>query len=76
MLGAVVLAVGVVGLAGVDFLGMLGIGGPDGQGLAAFPAFQKPSEQADLTSGMPAKFFELYRCGGAFYTFVPQTAKG
>ena len=22
------------------------------------------------------KFFELYRCGGAFYTFVPQTAKG
>ena len=22
------------------------------------------------------KFFELYRCGGAIYTFVPQTAKG
>ena len=22
------------------------------------------------------KFFELYRCGGALYTFVPQTAKG
>ena len=24
----------------------------------------------------PQKFFELYRCGGALYTFVPQTAKG
>ena len=70
-----VLAIGVVGLAGVNFLGMLGIGGPDGQGLAAFPAFQKPSEQADLTSGTPVKFFWTMPLRRGFLYLCPADSK-
>src|SRR5699024_49156 len=56
-------AVGVVGLAGVNLLGTLGVGGPDGQGLAALAAFEQPGEQADLAvlpRTLPGAEFLLY----------------
>ena len=55
-----VLPKGIVGLAGINPLWVLGIGVADGQRLPALPAFEKPREQARLT-GSPRTLagFEL-----------------
>jgi chromosome partitioning protein len=60
VLAAMVLPKGIVGLAGINPLRVLGIGVADGQRLPTLPAFEKPREQARL-AGSPRTLagFEL-----------------
>ena len=57
-----VLAERPVGLTGVNLLGVLGVGGADGQRLAALAALDKPGKQAGfpVLSGARWRDFSLY----------------
>ena len=52
VLAAMVLPIGIVGLAGVNLLRVLVVCHTDGQGLPALAAFDKPCKQADFP-GVP-----------------------
>src|SRR5699024_12508345 len=62
VLGTVVLAERPIGLTGVNLLRVLGVGGTDGQRLAALAALDKPGKQAGfsvLTGALPGVQLDL-----------------